>query len=426
VDLRRHRNREATEDDSDDHSVVREKIRQFRPDWTFCHLGSEQTYLCRGVERQGTNKPTFDGTRGRHVAIAPNLSELGRNSFPSRWFSVRPGLSVAEVEDIKLMKRVSKITAVLGVAMLPAAVQAECGEVSITEMNWASAQVVTSVASFLMEEGYGCEVTKVPSDTVPAVASVAETGEPDIMTEMWKGLAGDAYQKLVEQKKIIEVNDSVLDPGGVSGWWIPTFLAEAHPELTTIEGIMANPELVGARFNNCPVGWGCRVVSDNLVKALALESKGFEIFDHGSGETLATSMASAVLDKEPWFGYYWAPTVLLGKYDMTKIDLGPVDLEVHARNRDPDTNNPGVSDFPPDPVVTAVTTTLETREPEIVDLMSKISFPVDLMSATLAWKDDKNASIEEASVYFLRNHTDIWSEWLNDEARANLAGLLRQ
>ncbi len=62
---------------------------------------------------------------------------------------------------------------------------ADCGEVSITEMNWASASVVTNVAKFIMEQGYGCKVTAVPSDTVPAATSLAENGEPDIATEMW-------------------------------------------------------------------------------------------------------------------------------------------------------------------------------------------------------------------------------------------------
>ena len=44
-----------------------------------------------------------------------------------------------------------------------------CGKVSITEMDWASSQVVTAVATFLMQQGYGCDVQKVPSSTVPAL-----------------------------------------------------------------------------------------------------------------------------------------------------------------------------------------------------------------------------------------------------------------
>ena len=121
--------------------------------------------------------------------------------------------------------------AMLCALSIPAVAQADCGEVSITEMGWASNTVVTNVATFIMEQGYGCDVTIVPSDTVPAVTSVAENGEPDIVTELWLNSAGEAYLRLEEQGKVERLG-KVLDPGGVEGWWIPTYLAEEHPELT--------------------------------------------------------------------------------------------------------------------------------------------------------------------------------------------------
>src|SRR6056297_2989992 len=185
-----------------------------------------------------------------------------------------------------------KSAALLCALSVPVAAQADCGEVSITEMNWASNTVVTNVATFIMEQGYGCDVTVVPSDTVPAVTSVAENNEPDIVTELWLNSAGDAYRRLEEQGRIQRVAE-VLDPGGVEGWWIPTYLAEEHPELATLEGILENPALVGGMFNNCPDGWGCRIVSDNLVRALDMEAAGIDVFNHGSGETLSTSMGAA-------------------------------------------------------------------------------------------------------------------------------------
>jgi len=321
------------------------------------------------------------------------------------------------------MKRIMSAAA-LGLFALPAAAEAECGSVSITEMNWASASVVTNVADFLMAEGYGCDVTVVPSDTVPAVTSVAENNEPDIVTELWLNSAGDAYRRLEEQGQIRRVAE-VLDPGGVEGWWIPSYLAEEHPELATLEGILENSELVGGMFHNCPEGWGCRVVNDNLNAVIDLPSHGIEVFDHGSGETLASSMASAVQNGEPWFGYYWGPTVPLGKFDMTRVDLGPVDEEVHARNQNPDTDNAGISDFPAAPVLTAVTSDFAEREPEIAELMASMTFQTDTMSGILAWMDENGADSEEGAVYFLTNFTDEWSAWVNDPARENLAALLK-
>jgi glycine betaine/proline transport system substrate-binding protein len=307
------------------------------------------------------------------------------------------------------------------IAPLPAL--ADCGEVSITEMNWSSAAVVTAVSAFIMEQGYGCDVTVVPSDTVPAVASVAENGEPDIVTELWLNSTGEVYKRLESEGKIERVAE-VLRPGGVEGWWIPSYLAEEHPELRTIEGVMANPELVGGRFNNCPEGWGCRVVSDNLIRALNLTDSGLEVFNHGSGETLATSMASAYEKREPWFGYYFGPTALLGKYDMVRVELGPIDEEVHARNGNPDVADPGVSDFPPAPVLTSITTDFRDREPEIAELMSKVTFETEDMNGLLAWMDANNATAEEAAVHFLTSEPETWSAWLSDDARERLSALL--
>ena len=54
---------------------------------------------------------------------------------------------------MKMLGAVALTTASLGAT----SAMADCGEVSITEMDWASSAVVTAVATFLMEQGYGCE-----------------------------------------------------------------------------------------------------------------------------------------------------------------------------------------------------------------------------------------------------------------------------
>lgn len=315
-------------------------------------------------------------------------------------------------------------SAALVLAVPTAAMAADCGEVTMAEMNWASAGVVVAVSKFLLEQGYGCTVQVVPSDTTPAVTSLSENNEPDIVPELWPNSAGEVYDKLKDDGSIVELT-SVLDPGGVEGWWIPTYLAEAHPELTTIEGVMANPELVGGMFNNCPDGWGCRIVNDNLIRAFDLESAGFEIFNHGSGETLATSIAAAYEDKTPWFGYYWAPTTPLGKYDMTSVDLGPVDEAAHANNQDANAVDPKPSAFPSAPVLTVVTDDFFESHPEESKLLANVTFETSTMSQLLAWQDENNATNEEVAVHFLTSNKDVWGAWLNDDARGKLANLLK-
>ncbi|MBI6628784.1 ABC transporter substrate-binding protein [Pontibaca salina] len=316
------------------------------------------------------------------------------------------------------------VLAAVGTFALPATALADCGDVSITEMTFSSAIITTEIASFIMEHGYGCTVTRVPSDTIPALTSLAENNEPNIVTELWVNSAGSAYDKL-KADGVIEDLVKVLEPGGIEAWWIPTYLAKEHPELTTIQGILEHPELIGNRFNNCPDGgWMCGIINRNIARAYGLEEAGIEIFDHGSGDTLAASLAAAYEEQEPWFGYYWEPTEIMGRFDMTMVDIGPVDEAVHEANLDPDVADPKPSAYPPSLVYTVATSAFIEREPEVAEMVSKISFPTDQMSALLAWKADNNATTEETAVHFLLTNKDIWTAWLNDHARARLASLL--
>lgn len=298
-----------------------------------------------------------------------------------------------------------------------------CGDVTITQMDWASANVVTAVSKFLMEQGYGCKVTVVPSSTPTALTSVAETGTPDILTELWVNTA-PAYAELVKEGKIVELTD-VLSDGGIEGWWVPQYVVDAHPEAATLEGILANPDWVGGQFDGCPDGWACRTVDDNMNKVIDFEGHGIEVFDHGSGETLATALASAYADKKPWFGFYWAPTAILGKYPMVQVEIADHNAETHACNSDPACTAPGLSNYPSAAVKTAATTDFRDREPAIAELMSHVSFTNAQMNGVLAWMEDNNASAEEGAVYFLTNNKDLWAGWLDDAAKERLAAVLK-
>ena len=319
-----------------------------------------------------------------------------------------------------MMKRSLYAIALSG-ALLPMAANADCGEVSIAEMNWTSGGIITGVTAFLLEQGYGCDVTVIPSATTTAITSLAENNEPDVVPELWVNSA-PVYFRLEEEGRVVKASDSFSD-GGTEHWLVPDYMVEEHPELATIEGILANPDLVGGRFNNCPDGWGCRIVNDSLAQAFDLEGNGIEVFNHGSGETMPAAMASAYEAGEPYFGYYWGPTAPLGKYGFVDVDLGPYDQAVHDCNQDVDCSNIGVSSFPAASVFNVVTTDFAEREPAAFAVVQNVSFPNAQMSELLAWHGDNQASVDEAVVYFLQNNQDQWMGWISEDAQANLAGL---
>lgn len=116
---------------------------------------------------------------------------------------------------------------------------------------------------------------------------------------------------------------------------------------------------------------------------------------------------------------------MLGKFLMVKVDMGPHDVEIHTCNQKKDCATPRKSAYPVAPVLTSVTTTFADREPEIVELMKKVSFTNAQMGEILAWQEDNKASADEAAVYFLTKYKSVWKNWLNDNAKKQLAALLK-
>ncbi len=327
------------------------------------------------------------------------------------------------------MKKIymSAVGALAGLSMMSSAALAQdnCGKVTLAKMNWASAAVITEITNFLMTQGYGCDVTMVPSATTTAITSVAENNEPDVVPELWVNSA-PAYEKLAAQGKVVKATD-VIEDGGIEHWWIPDYLAEKHPELKTIEGVLKNPKLVGGKFHNCPEGWGCRKANDSLIKAFEMENAGFEIFNHGSGETMSATMTSAYNNKEPFFGYYWGPTAPLGKLNMVPVDLGPHKEEVHACNQKgpEECSNVGKSSFPSAPVLTITTSTFKEKNPQVFELLTNISLSNNKLSQLLAWKDENKASAEETAVHWLTQNKETWSKWVSEDAGKKLDKIIQ-
>ena len=308
-------------------------------------------------------------------------------------------------------------------ALAAPALAKDCGDVSVAEMNWASASIITKITEFLMTQGYGCNVTLVPSATTTAVTSLAENNEPDVVPELWVNSAPLFLELEAAGKAKTAAN--VYSDGGTENWWVPDYLVEAHPELATIDGILANPALVGGKFHNCPDGWGCRTANDNLIKAFDFAGSGMEVFNHGSGETLAAAIASTYEANEPFFGYYYGPTAVLGRFNMVAVDMGPYDTDIHACNQTTDCASPAKSSYPAAPVLTVVTSDFAEREPEVMDLVSNISFASADLSSLLAWQADNSASSEEAAVYFLTQNKDIWMSWVNEDAATKLGAIFK-
>ncbi|MCY9844154.1 ABC transporter substrate-binding protein [Vibrio caribbeanicus] len=297
---------------------------------------------------------------------------------------------------------------------------ASCGKVTIADMNWNSATLIANVDRFILKHGYGCDAELIPGDTMPTGTSMIEKGQPDIAPELWSNSLKTALDKGVQEKRLRYAGKSLLD-GGEEGFWVPAYLVKKYPDLATIEGIKKHAKLFEhpedpeqSAFYTCPAGWNCQISAGNLFKALHLNKSGFTIVDPGSSAGLSGSIAKAYERGEAWFGYYWSPTAVLGKYDMVKVDFGSgVDeKEFVSCTTQTDCEAPKPTMYPPSPVHTITTEEFAKRAPKAYEYFTKRGFTNNNMNQILAWMEDNQADGEEAMFYFLESYPKIWQAWV--------------
>ena len=318
------------------------------------------------------------------------------------------------------------------VAAVSAPAESSCGVVTVAEMNWNSAALMANVDRFILEHGYGCDAKLVTGDTVPTSTSMIEKGEPDIAPEMWSNSVREILDKAVDEKLLRYAGQSLSD-GGEEAFWVPAYLTDKDPSLATIEGIKKNAALFKhpedpskSMLMGCPAGWSCQIISANLFKALELDQAGFDLVDPGSGAALAGSIAKAYDRGEAWFGYYWAPTAVLGKYKMTKVDFGSgVDLEHFTSCISiEDCAEPQVTMWPPSVVQSVTTESFATNSPEAFNYISNRAFKNAQMNELLAWMEDNQADGTIAAEYFMKNNRDTWNQWVAPEVAQKIDSAL--
>ena len=312
---------------------------------------------------------------------------------------------------------------------------ASCGNITIAEMNWASAEFLANVDKIILEKGYGCDVEMVAGATMPTFTSMNEKGQPDIAGELWANAVSIPLKKAISEGRLHSINDGPITGLG-EGWWLPPHTVKKHPELKTALDVLKNPQLFphpedsskGA-FIGCPAGWGCQLANINLFRAFEMKKKGWILVDPGSGAGLDGSMAKAVERGENWFGYYWSPTAMIGKYKMVKLDFGvpfagKENWDGCIAKKEDECANPKPSAWTKSVVNTIVSDKFMKRSGAGAEFLKKRVYPGDVMNGMLVYMGDNQAGGEDAAVEFLKKHEAVWTKWVPADVAAKVkAGL---
>jgi glycine betaine/proline transport system substrate-binding protein len=321
--------------------------------------------------------------------------------------------------------------AIAAAFLLSTTSHAACGKITIADMNWASASLMAHVDKAILT-AMGCEVELVAGSTMPTFTSMNETGDPDVAPEVW----ANAFQDLVDSAVgagRLHIGNAAPMSGLGEGWWVLPHTLDQHPELTTAEAILARPDLFPDKedpsrgaFHGCPAGWGCQLANQALYDGFGMDALGWNLIDPGSAAGLDGSIAKHSEQGEHWFGYYWNPTSIIGKYDMRAIDMGSW---AGADNWDGCValGNAGceASSWTASRVNTLLSDNMYYNGPTgAMAYFEARTYPGTVMNAMLVWMEDTGGTGADAATEFLSSQGDTWKAWVSADVAASVEASL--
>lgn len=337
------------------------------------------------------------------------------------------------------MKRT--IFIVVTVAMIVAAAMAlGCapapGEMSPEEpvvfgdATWDTQTLMTHIAGYIVEHGYGYEVQYRTTKNVFILDSI-QLGDIDIHMEVAGKSLKEPLQKLLDsgQGEIAGISYA----GIWQGWLVPTYIIEGVPE----RGIEASaPDLKAVfdmpkywelfrdpedpskgRFYSCIPGWQCEKTNDHKIKAYGLDEY-YNVLNPGSAAALASSLVSAYEKGEPWFGYYWSPTWVLAEVNMTPLEEPAFDEALWTEEAD------YACEYPLDENLIVTNISLRDRAPQVVEFLGSFTLSTELLNEALLYMKDKEATSPEAALWFLQNYEGVWTKWVPSNIAENVESAL--
>lgn len=327
----------------------------------------------------------------------------------------------------------------------PTASRAEaCGglqrPVVFGELDWESAQVATWLARIVLEAGFGCQTDAIPGTVVP-IYQGAIRGDVDVIMEVWTDNVPEPWSEAVAAGTVEQVGLAFDDAD--QGWYVPRYLVEGDPErgiepaapdlhsvfdLAEHAALFRDPERPDkGRFYNCVIGWQCELINSVKLHAYAL-ADDFTDFKSGTGVALAASLEGAYLRGEPWVGYYWGPTWVLGQLDLLKLEEPPFDQrcweEFTALVQTPEQAT-GACAYPTSTAVLALGSRFKDEAPPAVRaFFEAYRGSSALLSQALAYMHANDVGPQAAARHLLVEHPDLLAGWVGEDTASRVQAAL--
>ncbi len=280
------------------------------------------------------------------------------------------------------------------------------------DVSWDSVQVHNRIMGFIIENGLdGYKADYIAGDTVPVINGVIQ-GDIDVDMESWHQNVPEIYKKGIDSGNMVNLGKNL--PDGPQGWWVPRYLVEGPgaqaPDLKSVDDLhqyahlFKDPEDPSKGVIYAGVaGWGQLTTSEEYFDKYNLHDD-FNMGVAGSGAALAGTMVGAYKKGEPWVGYYWAPTAVMGKLDMVRLKG---------------------SEYPAADIDILVNSSMLEEAPEVVEILKRYSTTVEDNNEFLSEMDTNGWDAVQTAEWFLKNKESVWTQWVSSDVAAKVKSAVK-
>lgn len=291
---------------------------------------------------------------------------------------------------------------------------ADCGSetVTIAVNPWTGSAVNANIAKVLLESELGCTVELQDIDETAQFPAMSE-GDIDATLEIWPSGHAEDYTTYIDGGQGV-IDGGELGVIGKIGWYIPTYLLDAHPELATWEGLNDNAALFataetepkGQMLDGDPsfVSYDKEIV-ENL-------DLNFEVIVAGTETAELAQLDKAYNAQEPLLFYFYQPQWANAKYELSEVALPEFtdDCAAAAATKDGDGYN---CDYPEDVLYKAFNEDLEAKAPAAFAMLSAMSYTNDDQNAVALDVEDGGMDVTDAAQKWVDENADTWQAWVD-------------
>jgi len=305
--------------------------------------------------------------------------------------------------------------------------------IKLADAQFESIWINNAIAEFIIEEGYGYPVEIIQMTTVIWQVALPK-GDVHVQLELWQQNLIDWYNEEIA-KGTIE-NGGMTYEGGPQMWLIPTWVAEQYNIKTVFDmkdhwELFKDPEDPDkGAFINCMIGWQCGAINPVKMEAYGL-TEYYNIISPGSSGAEEAAMAGPQKKKQPVFGYYWAPTALMGAYDWYVLEEPEYNKElwdkIIAAKDDPSLRPLSEAcAYETLPIEKGFHKSLKEIAPDVREMLMKMVVGLQPINVTAAWAvENEVQDWEKAGIYYLKNYEERWKTWVTDDAYTKIKDALK-